>query len=361
LNLLVISVTIARVSRLAGLVTLVAVALIVASEAAAAPKTLVRTAEPISEVRHDGDRILWTTGPCYKPIWIRNLHRRSTRVFPKIAGCDYYLDVEEPWALTLAGTRVVWANGFVSEMDNFYGTVYTAALSEGRASRVASLDYFSWGPQLGPTAGDGKTLVYSLRFEERDSEGARTLEGGVKRINGRSSTYLPGVPPATLLAAASGRIALIPATVDNLYLPPENSPVEIRDAATGALIANFTPPGRVRELVLSRTVAAVVVADAGDNVRIERYSIPNGSLLGTTHMSSGWWNGRNRLDVSEHRIVYSTGQAIRLLNALSGAKKLLWRTSVRPFHVSIEGRRVAWAINGRRGGRILAITLPRSP
>jgi hypothetical protein len=57
--------------------------------------------------------------------------------------------------------------------------------------------------------------------------------------------------------------------------------------------------------------------------------------------------------MSGSRILYRTGTAIRLLDADTGIKRLLARTtSIFPIGVSIEGARVAWATNRWEGRRL---------
>src|SRR5206468_1108824 len=121
------------------------------------------------------------------------------------------------------------------------------------------------------------------------------------------------VPGATELAVAGNRIALLPAPeqvaatqVTNPASPPPaapGTPVEVREATTGGLLAQFTPPGTVRALALSGSVAAVV-DDLGDGTReIERYDAATGALLGTgDQIAVG-----DRLSTSGHTLVYTVG------------------------------------------------------
>jgi hypothetical protein len=56
-------------------------------------------------------------------------------------------------------------------------------------------------------------------------------------------------------------------------------------------------------------------------------------------------------------VVYRVGQSIYTIRA--GHPRLLWRAQVTPIGLSLEGRRVAWAVNIKGRGHIVALTLPR--
>ena len=60
--------------------------------------------------------------------------------------------------------------------------------------------------------------------------------------------------------------------------------------------------------------------------------------------------------VGSQGVVYSVGTKIYLLRRQR--LQLLWRASGKPIGLSIEGRRVAWAVNLKGRGRIVALTLP---
>jgi hypothetical protein len=56
-------------------------------------------------------------------------------------------------------------------------------------------------------------------------------------------------------------------------------------------------------------------------------------------------------------IVFRVGRSIYVLSGRT--PKLLARAPGTPVGLSIEGRRVAWAVNPKGHGRIVALTLPR--
>jgi hypothetical protein len=131
--------------------------------------------------------------------------------------------------------------------------------------------------------------------------------------------------------------------------------VEIRNATTGALISAFTPPGTVKALALTGSVAAVI-DDRGNGTRqIERYDATTGALLGSTgNIAVG-----NTLAAGANMFVYAVGgEKIEAVNATTGAQRVLAVSPAAPIGLSIAGKRVAWAVNAHGHGRILALTLP---
>jgi hypothetical protein len=189
----------------------------------------------------------------------------------------------------------------------------------------------------------------------------------VFRVTGTTGiTQLPvGVPGATELAISGNRIALLPAPeqvaatqLSNPSSPPPagpGTPIEIRDATTGTLVAEFTPPGTVRALALSGTVAAVV-DELGDGSRnIERYDPSTGALIGTTTGVAA----DSSISLSGDTLVFSVGKGkIEAMDAMTGAQRVLAVSPGPPIGLSVAGKRVAWAVNVHRRGRVLALTLP---
>jgi hypothetical protein len=81
---------------------------------------------------------------------------------------------------------------------------------------------------------------------------------------------------------------------------------------------------------------------------IERYDAPSGRLVGATSMP-----GASDLSMGRGKIVFRVGNTIYLWWAVVKRPAILWRSLGKPIGLSIEGRRVAWAANGR----IRALTL----
>jgi hypothetical protein len=338
------------------LVSIILVTLGSAQVAAGAKVHTLVSGGVMGDFVQDGDRIAWWN--C-RGMWIRTVSTGLMRSFQH-GVCDQHRAAFS--GVALAGTRVLWSVSGTEFCEHAcpgdpFEWVATAALTG--PSRAANIEDLS-GRYVVAMAGDGPTLTYSIvRLACTNPPGepcpSPTVVGGVvKRVVGRSARLIPHAGPAAHLAAASGRIGLVPATGEGGAAV--NARVEVRNARTGELLASFVPAGHVREIALSRTAAVVLVAKENGHLRIERYAIRTGNRLGATSVSPR----ASELDISGGRIVYRTPRAIRLVNAVTGHTKLLRRIPAGAFGVSIEGRRVAWAVNAERRGRILAFMLPRS-
>ncbi|HEY2310423.1 MAG TPA: hypothetical protein VGH46_04825, partial [Gaiellaceae bacterium] len=131
--------------------------------------------------------------------------------------------------------------------------------------------------------------------------------------------------------------------------------VEIRNAAKGALISAFTPPGTVKALALAGSVAAVI-DDVGNGTRqIERYDATTGALLGSTgNVAVG-----DTLSAAANTLVYAVaGEKVEAMDATTGAQRVLAVSPATPIGLSIVGKRVVWAVNEHGHGQVLALTLP---
>jgi hypothetical protein len=81
---------------------------------------------------------------------------------------------------------------------------------------------------------------------------------------------------------------------------------------------------------------------------IERYDAATGRLVTATAMP-----GASSLAIGTGGTVFLVGKSIYTLR--NGQPKLLWRATMKPIGLSVEGTRVAWAACGR----VKALTLPR--
>jgi hypothetical protein len=161
----------------------------------------------------------------------------------------------------------------------------------------------------------------------------------------------PGRTSRSRIAAFGRRVALVPArrfshcaTACDSFPGPaaaSNGPVEIRDAATGALVASFSPKGTVKAVAVSAQVVAVLV-QRGPSKQIERYDAETGAPVDTTTVPS---TTANTLAIAGPAIVYQTHREIWLYDARGGKKTRLARAGATPIGLSIEDRRVAWAEN----------------
>ena len=349
--------------RLAFIAVLVIAAGVAGGDAVAAPVTLAAPARgTIISFAQDGRRIAWIG---YRErVHVKTIVTGRSAVVgsARTQGGGSFPHGYRDHLLALAGKRVVWT---VQSGGNCLETnMRTATLGLANARSVDFLGFCDYtGSVATAVAGDAATLAYTtVTFEGLDDCGSRATLGGTRRVVGSSAVTVPGSVPAVQLAVSAGRVAAVPADLTicsaAVLAPASNGTVEIRAAIDGALLAAFSPAGTIRALALSGPRAVVLVEAADGSKRVERYDAGTGALLGATAVPSGV---AHDLDVAGEWIVYRTGRAIRLIDAVTGAKQLLFIAPVTPLGLSIESRRVAWAENRSGHGRVRSIMAPLRP
>jgi hypothetical protein len=340
---------------------------------AKAPRTLLATRGPIRAFAQDSGRIAWIGAKWHVEVR-RTGHRQKTVLvgsahpFPGNGGV--------PSQLALAGARVLWTR---HGGGNFLETSVWVRKAGARPAPkmvflAAALREGGPGGFFGPIVGAGSTLAFTdVDYQCVDQNDCSELaeqpspSNGVFRVTGTTGiTQLPGlVPGATKLAVAGNLIALLPAPqqvaatqLSNPSAPPPappGTPIEIRAATTGSLVAQFTPPGTVRALALSGSIAAVVY-ELGDGSRnIDLYDVARGELIGTTTGVAA----DDSISMSGDTLVFSVGRGkIETMDANTGAQRVLAVSPGAPIGLSVAGKRVAWAVNVHGHGRVLALTLP---
>ena len=273
-------------------------------------------------------------------------------------------------ALALGGERAVWTEDYGgSSID---ASAYTAALNDRRVRAIFDIEGVpGLGGIFADFAGDGDTLAFAwadIDFETEDEHracysgrGCRfiVVGGGARRVVAGRAVRIPGAPPAFRVAASAGRIAVVPAdrtkSAASYPRPVAGGPVEIRNAEDGTIVSTFAPAGTVRAVALTGRNAAVLVVDASRQKRIARYDSVTGSLLGPTPVPPAT---AAALEVAGENVVSRVGRSIWLLRSGVGTLARLWTARRTPVAVSIEGRRIVWAVNGKRRGRVLTLLLP---
>ena len=358
-------------SRLATAVFAVALATCVAVPGAGAgeatkTRTLLTTTKPIHAFAQDKGRVAWVGGKWQ--VYVRSLGPKPTSFLAGSARPFGVLapDVLPP-QLALAGARVLWTrSGGGNDLET---DLYVQKAGNGDRPRLVSIaaggGATGEGSYFGAVAAAGSTLAYSVVeyqcvFDAQSDCAELALNPfvpGTFTVSGTSgSNRLPAVPTAIELAVSGNRIALVPPVGEVASIPDPASPpfaapgmtVDVRDATTGALVSRFTPPGTVRALALSGSVAAVV-----DDAAIERYDPNTGALLGTTDVP-----GASELAESGHTLVYAVGNRIKAMDATTGTQQVLAVSPGPPIGLSVVGKRVAWAFNANRHGHVAALTLP---
>ena len=340
-----------------------AVVLMATAGQARGAHTLVVSQTRINGFAQDGKFIAWTAGahhgfPCGTGVTIRNLETGRQRRFA-LRPTPCFFGVVLGGRHALVGTPPTICGNCVGI------TVWTASLG----GHLAELETFAETPgdegghRLTGIAGDRRVLALSwVNYSMVDDDCNPTCSwnataGRVKRVMDGAQVLVPGIPPAARLAVGAGRIATAPAPASwqdqNIIRPAEKGPVDIVDADTGAPVASVSPAGTVEELALSSHSLAVLLERADGTHAIERYGIPSGSMLSSTPVGGA----AQDLDLAKKWIVYRVWRRIKLIDD-GGDRHLLKITPHRPFDVSIEGTRVAWAENGGGRHRIRAVMVP---
>ncbi len=355
----------------AALVTSVAVP--AAGAEPAAPRTLLTTKAPIRAFAQDTSRVAWVdrewgvharkTGAKTKSLLVGTAH-------PYVGGNDSVTP-----QIALAGSRVAWTrNGGGNDFETAVFVRQEGAKTKARIVFNTAADREErTGTYFGALAAASSTLAFTtVNYECVDPDDCSELTtqpsrvGGAFRVMGTSHTaQVPNAPGSLELAVSAGRVALLPAPqllsptqisdVSSPSLVRPGATVEIRSASTGDLSSAFTPPGAVKALALTGSVAAVI-DDLGDGTRqIERYDTTTGALLGTTgNIAVG-----DTLSAAGNTFVYAVaGEKIEAIDATTGALQVLAISPAPPIGLSIAGKRVAWAVNAHGHGRVLALTLP---
>ena len=270
-------------------------------------------------------------------------------------------------SLALAGTRALWSTyggGNTVEVPILTGAPGDRPVQGHRATMITVLAIAPGGEgdYLADLAGDGSTLVYGYTTlgtgaYPSDCSQLAISGGGVGPISGTSSLrprrLLPNVPPPARLAVSQGYVAVVPAAQLQPCDPPqvvENGSVAVYSVA-GALFARVVPAGTVETVALSWPQLAVLARRHDGTKAIERYDARTGTLLSAIAVSSKV----SEISIGPRGIAYSAGTSIYLLS--SDKPQLVWRSTGAPIGVSIEGRRIAWAVNGRPS-LIRAVRLP---
>jgi hypothetical protein len=346
-------------------------------------RTLAVTSELIQTFAQDGNAVAWISWDRYR-VHVRNLSTGTDSVLGNAGG---YLARLRPPSLALSGTRVIWTRSWFG--TRLYIDVMTASPSDRLASgrpRVVGLAELAQGDEqgqdayFGGAAGDGATLVYGWAHLRpvSDEPGIynRVIDGGgVVRVMGKPAdpppaSAIPNISaPAPRysnggreeqtkqLAASQGRVAVLPPAAvtpgQYWYAFPraaENGPIAVY-GLNGAPISRVSPVGIAREIALSWPQLAVLVQRHDGTRAVELYDAAKGTLRSATVVPSAAAD----LAIGTGQVVYRVGRAIYGIRV--GGPALLWRAKAPPIGLSIEGHRMAWAVNLNGRGRIVALKL----
>jgi hypothetical protein len=322
------------------------------------PRTVYIEHGKIHKFAQDGAFLAWIGGKQYV-VHLRGVSGGRSWVLGH-AGVGAAVGAQSASTLVLGGQRAVWVK-YAGVMTREAG-VFSAKPGQKKPTLVDALGVsgtYGTGRYLAGLAGDGEgTILYgdtTLQCDLRKNCTDWSITGGgVHRIFGTKSVFPPsieGIPPAFDLAVSAGKIAVVPSAVTDTqrgeWGAAPNGPVDVYDLS-GHRLTRVTPQGTLREVALSWPDLAVIVARPDGTIVVEHYDAAKGELVTATRMP-----GASTLAIGTGGIVFLVGKSIYTLH--DGQPALLWRATVKPIGLSIEGRRVAWAALGR----VKALTLPR--
>jgi len=333
--------------------------LVVASGAdghsSAAPVTVVAVSGPVFSVAQDRSRIAWRA--CTEVV-VRDLATRKQARFPiaPFPGANPPCRGQPGHGLAVAGARVVWTEATSGHKDYLSLAIGTRG---GKPHGLGELvnDQYGEGDSWSDVIADGETVVQGRVRYARDeacveaNDGdrfaceAQLVGGGVWRILDRSAVRVPQVPPATLVAIAAGRIAVIAYRASGPV-------IEVRQLRTGALVSRAEVEGLPRAVAMSQSLVAVLVKDNG--TRIVVFDQPTGEIRRTILVPG---TTARALVVSDRTVVYRAGSRLWRVDAFAGRPAVAVTARTRPVSFSLEGHRLAWVETHRGTSRVRMLLL----
>ena len=326
------------------------------------PEMLALVKGHVIGVAQTADSVAWlesTASGCR--LRIQTSNSRSTRTFRYAEGCLPDQD------LALTTHSAAWGGYEEVRCSETTAAVYAETNQRSRLVQEIPGDCLGYGTSFQGLVSDGSSFFYSLLmtspkpFSSRCGEGGacffRLAGGRIMRITGSRPLPVRGLPPAVLLAASNGRIALVAPTRRGesnghgaLDWPRAalDGGVQIRSTSSGSLVGSFRPAGLVRSVSLS-AYRAVVLVQSGQGRRIEWYDADSGIRLGAAPVPSA----TAAISTDGRFVAFATRTTVFVLDLETGAQRLLRHATGDVVSVSVDGGRVVWAENIASTARIL--------
>jgi len=355
--------------------------------AAAAPRPHTvwqgKAHQPIGAFAQDGRLLAWlapSAGGCNR-IFILDLADGTSIELPSTntqnVTCRWSVrwTVVPPVRLALAGENALWTLREAAPAPLPFDYVLGAGVRDPKERRFQEVAHASRGAGLwlGGIAGDSDTLVYAVTsvdyvnevtcLSDPKSPGACAVKiagGGIYRVVGRRPPKLvPGTTAAVGVAAAGSNVAYVQTAkigARGTPLASAEMPIEVRDAATGTLVARVEPQGTPLALALTPHLLATLERTPL-GLRLAWYDIGTSALSGSVPVPKAT---SPLLSASDRAIVFEVGRSIRSVTPQSHRVRTLAKAAAPPIGLSVEGTRVAWAENVKGRGRIRSLAVPAS-
>jgi len=221
--------------------------------------------------------------------------------------------------------------------------------SEARRLTTSILHWLAWSPdsrELVGSSGDGQIQVLPA-----DGSGARVVGRG----------WAPAWSPAggMLSYVAASEIELVNAdgserrVLTSTIASPARNVIEIRRLSANRVLSTFAPPRAASVIALDGVnVALFLPGRRNSTIEVRKTS---GALLRRIRAP----RRMNEFDLalSGRWVVFHAGSTIRALDWRSGRVTILGQAKYQTG-LSVQGRRVAWAEQGRTKSRVRAVVLP---
>ncbi len=267
-----------------------------------------------------------------------------------------------------AGVRPAWSpDGTRIAYDDAHGALFTVRADGGDPRRVADgMSEAAWSPDGAKIAGAAHDGIWVARADgsghirlpntERGDGNPSWSPGGTAIAFDSLRNDLDGNVYAEpeLYSTPAGGGEVKPLT----YTKPDEwtSPLQVR-SLYGRLLSSYTAFGEPLGIALSgRYVATLTRAVHTGELAITVVNAGSGKLIRTSVVQS---SATGSISASGGRLVYAAGRTVRLLNLASGKSHLLAFTRGPVVGAAISGRRVTWAEQSGKGGRIRTILLSR--
>ncbi len=358
-----------------------AAAVVPTAATAPRPQTLwqAKPHQLISAFAQDGRLLAFFTpsaGSCNQVVILDPVDGTKTAVPAKTTQnvtCRW--EVVPPVRLALAGTNALWTLREAAPAPLPFDYVIGAGFSDPNERRYQELAHTTGGAGLwlGGIAGDTDTLVYAVTSVDYVNEVACLSNpgapqacalrvnpdgSGVYRVAGRAEPALVrGTSAAVNVAASGSNVAYVQTAklgVHGAPLASAEMPVQVRDAASGTLVASVEPQGTPVAIALTPHLLATL-EQTPTGLRLAWYDLGTSALNGSVSVPR---TTRPELSASDRLIVFEVGRSIRAVSPAAKRVSTLAQAAATPIGLSVEGNRVAWAENIKGRGRIRSLTVP---
>lgn len=348
--------------------------LVLAGAAAAAPPTghTLRKSPsgPIEAIAQDGGNVAWLTSGGVKTCDAVHVLApgKPDRSLPQPSSGSMTCR----WDLADGVPQLAFASGISTALWTLHESGpapfdYVVSASVGGAEKqLARLAHAGdgTGKWLGGVAGAGKTLAFSWDDVEYVDKLAclsggsckmKVADGGIKLVSHSGVTALPNAVPALQLAASSGRIAYIPATIAKAGRPlaSANNVIYLVDATTGNLIGHPLVHGIPAAIALSPHVLAVLT-QRGPHDRISWFSTTDTSKIGSVLVSQR--AVPVELAASDQLIVYRVGRTLYGVSTATGHIRALASTGLNYLGLTLKNGLLVWAENHSATGKLRGLS-----